>query len=378
MVLTLEDRFEEAMDRFLQGTERITKMLIYITGLPVAAVMLVFMGAYILGYAEFAQSLAEQLTWLWFPALIGVATLVLRAVRPPPDGEPRWGWALLLVSFLVAGPLLALRFNIPPVGLGLYVCQRFHLLPLLLLAVPVALGLDDLARRANIASTRIAPYATGLAVLGLVALTATSLVWLRGVHSPAMDRGIRNVLRSLPPAAVLVVNSEDQCFGADYLQFVEGERPDVDVACWMVTSRQWYRDRLRRHGVPVDGAYQRELTPPQALAILQTGRPLFVDRGQATAVHMFPNYPFGTVIRLLPRGAKQPPLHVVVALNRTLFSLFDLEYPRPHQDDDYAAIAHRRYAITWVAMHAALEAAGDKDAAATALELASQLAPRRD
>lgn len=316
--------------------------------------------------------------WLWLPGILGLAILGVRAIKTAPDGEPRWGWALLLVSFLVAGPLLALRFNIPPTGIGLYVCQRFHLLPLLLLAVPVALGLDTVAHRARLASTRIAPLGTALAVLGLVALTATSLTWLRGMHSPAMDRGIRNVLRSLPPGAVLVVNSEELCFGADYLQYAEGERPDVEVACWMVTSRQWYRDRLINQGVPVSGEFRRELTPPQALAILQTGRPLFVDRHQATAVHTFANFPYGTVIRLLPRGAAQPPLHTVVELNRMLYARYDLDYPRPHQDDDYAAMAHRRYAITWVALTAALEAVGDKEAAAIAIDLATQLAPRRD
>ena len=320
--------------------------------------------------------------WLWLPGALGLGMLGVGIARPQATGETRWGWALLLVCWLVAGPVLAFRFNIEPTGLGLYVCQRFHLLPLLLLTIPVALAFDQLGERLapRIRSERLrsAAFGTGLGVIVFLALTATSLPWLRGVHSPAMEMGVRNMLRSMPPDAVIVVNSEDLCFGADYLQHATGERLDVEVACWLVTSRQWYRERLRKRGVPVPGAYSLQLTRAQAEAIFATGRPLFVDRSHMSIITQLPNYPYGTVVRILPRGETPPPLHEVIALNRTLFAAFDLDYPRPGWNDDYAATAHKRYAITWQILTSALEKVGDKEAAAETLELAKQLAPVRE
>jgi hypothetical protein len=63
--------------------------------------------------------------WLWGPAGLGVAVLVVRSFRKVDEGEPRWGWAMLAASFLLAGPILIARFNVPPVGIGLFICQRF-------------------------------------------------------------------------------------------------------------------------------------------------------------------------------------------------------------------------------------------------------------
>lgn len=320
--------------------------------------------------------------WLWLPGAMGLVMLGIRIVRPTSTNEPRWGWSMLAVCWLAAGPILAFRFNIEPVGLGLYVCQRFHLLPLLLLAIPVALAFDRIGEilAAKIGGERPsrAGLMTGLGVLLFVALVMTSLPWLRGVHSPAMEIGVRNMLRSMPQNAVIVVNSEDLCFGADYVQHVTGERPDVEVACWLVTSREWYRERIRRRGVPIEGAFSLQLTPAQAEAIFATGRPLFVDRSHIGILTHRQSYPHGTVVRVLPPSEKPPPLHEVVALNRKIFAAFDFDYPRPGWDDDYAATAHKRYAITWQILMAALEAAGDSEGAAEALELVKQLAPERE
>jgi hypothetical protein len=185
------------------------------------------------------------------------------------------------------------------------------------------------------------------------------------------------MLVSLPPNAVVAVNAEDLCFGADYLQAAMGERPDVVVACWVVTSRAWFRARLAAHGVPVSGTYSPELTVAQAEAILATGRPLLVDRSPTAVLATLPSYPYGILVRVLPKGQAVPPLHEIVALNRKLFEVFDLDYPRPGWDEDYAAVAHRRYAITWDRIAKALDAAGDRAGGADAHELSRQLAPER-
>jgi hypothetical protein len=318
--------------------------------------------------------------YLWGPAAFGVAMLFYRCVRPGA-GECRAGWIALALSWTVAGPLLALRFNVDPEGLGLYVSQRFHLLPLLLMSIPVAIGLQLAGGRvaARLGSRLTSSAAiTVVSVLVVLASTIASLPWLRAVHSPAMQLGVRNTLRSLPANAVVIVHSEDLCFGADYLQHVEGQRIDVVVVCWTVTSRDWYRERLAADGVTLTERFDSELSAKQAEALLATGRALFVERSHKAVAEALPSYPYGILTRVVSRGEATPSLREVVDLNRRLYESFDLDYPHPRRGDDYAAAAHRRYAATWVTLARALDHAGDAQAAADALELAARLAPARD
>lgn len=303
-------------------------------------------------------------SWLWLPAIAGVAMLAIRIRRP--IGESRWAWAMLAASIALAGPLLVARFNIDPHGIGLYICRRFHILATLLLTVPVAAAFDVACARL----TR--PVAAGAAaLLGFALLAIAGLPGLARMHSPAMERGVQNLLGSLPPAAIAVVISEDQCFGGHYLQLARGARPDVAFVCSELLRRDWYRARWAGRGL----ALPSDPGAPLGEALLRTGRPVFVDRGLTGILAAFPSYPFGVLHRVLPRGTAPPPPHDVAELNRELYRAFDLDYPRPGRDDDFAAVAHRRYAASWAAISHLLDAAGDRDAARDALDLARQLQP---
>jgi hypothetical protein len=216
--------------------------------------------------------------------------------------------------------------------------------------------------------------ATALAALGFVALSVAALPRVLRLHSPAMELGVRNLLRSLPPGAIAVVISEDQCFGGHYLQLVRGERPDVALVCSELLRRDWYRARWARRGLvmPFDpGA-------PLGEVLLRTGRPVFVDPGLTALRAKFPSYPFGVVYRLLPTTMAVPPPSEIAVLNRDLFRAYDLDYTQPHKDDDFAAVAHRRYTATWAAIAVLLDAAGDRDQASDAFEVARSLQPVRD
>jgi hypothetical protein len=273
---------------------------------------------------------------------------------------------MLAASIALAGPLLVLRFNIDPHGIGLYICRRFHILSTLLLTVPVAAAFDVACARL----TR--PVAAGaVALLGFVLLAIAGLPGLARTHSPAMERGVQNLLGSLPPAAIAVVISEDQCFGGHYLQLARGARPDVAFVCSELLRRDWYRARWAGRGL----ALPSDPGAPLGEALLRTGRPVFVDRGLTGLLAAFPSYPFGVLHRVLPRGSAAPPPHDVAELNRELYRAFDLDYPRPGRDDDFAAVAHRRYAASWAAIAHLLDAAGDRDAARDALDLARELQP---
>ena len=315
--------------------------------------------------AALAATIARS--WLWLLAVGGVAMLAVRIRRP--IGESRWAWALLAASFVLAGPVLVARFNIDPQGLGRYVCERFHVLPTILLAVPVAALLDLVCAR--LARPAIA---TGAAVLGFAVLSLASAPGLARVHSPAMELGIRNLLRSLPPSSVVVVIDDDLCFGGRYVQLVGGERPDVAVVCGGMLPWPWYRAVWARRGLLLAD----DLGPSLGVALLRTGRPSFVDRRQTRLLTAYPSYAFGITRRLLPPGTEPPRPRDVAAINREIYRGYDLDYPRPGPDDEYAAVAHHRYAEGWVTIASLLAAGGDREAAAEALELARALLPADD
>lgn len=185
---------------------------------------------------------------------------------------------------------------------------------------------------------------------------------------------MQNLLRSLPPSAIAVVISEDQCFGGRYLQLARGQRPDVSFICSELLRRDWYRAAWAKRGLVMPS----DPGAPLATSLLRTGRPVFVDRGLSGVLAAFPSYPFGVLYRVLPTGTAPPTPSEIALLNRDLYAGFDLDYDRPGRDDDFAAVAHRRYAAAWAAIASLLDATGDHDAARDALDVGRSLQPRPD
>ena len=60
---------------------------------------------------------------------------------------------------------------------------------------------------------------------------------------------------------------------------------------------------------------------------------------------------------------------------QSAFAAFDLDYPVPGREDDYAAHVHERYARTWRIIASALAAAKLAPQAQAAAELAQRLSP---
>jgi hypothetical protein len=300
--------------------------------------------------------------WLWLPILLGVVTLARRSLRDA-GGESRVAWALLAVSWLLPC-LLVLRFDVPPHGLGLYVCQRFHVLPAILLAIPISVGLAPLAERVTRAI--VAPL---VATVGVVALAAASLPYLGRVHSPAMELHAKNLLDSLPQGAVLIHGQDEFHAGIGYAQWSLGMRRDVVAITWPLTQFHWYRLRIYRRGVPPN------YLVPLAEAVLASGKPLFVDRLQRDVIASFPTHPYGSVIRVYPRGTRLPSVEEVYALNVELYSKFRLDYARPGPDDEYATEVHLRYRATWEMIATMLAKVGRPEDAARARATAERLGP---
>lgn len=300
--------------------------------------------------------------WLWAPAVAGVVMLGVRCVR----GTARLAFGMLALTFVIAGPLLVLRFNVPPSGLGLYVCQRFHVLPALLLAIPIALAVDRIpVRRAPLACTLAA-------TVGVAGATAVSLPYLARIQSPAVELSARNMLESLPPDAVVVHVQDELHAVPGYVQAALGERRDVVIVTWPMMTLDWYRDRIAARGLAHIQVGDKRHLIDDALA---RGRPVFIDRLQRDVIDAYPTYPWGALLRVLPRGSALPSAREMYELNDRLFGQFNLAYATPGPDDEFATEAHRRYAATWMIVAYALSKAGESELANQASARAHALAP---
>jgi hypothetical protein len=321
--------------------------------------------------AAFAVSVGRG--WCWLPAIAGLAVLAQRCVRPG-DGEPRIGWRMLALAFMVAGPLLAARFDLVPRGIFLYVIRRFHLLPALLLAPAVAGAFELAIARFG---ERLRPtVAAAIAVLGFATAALIAVPDLLRVRTPAVENAMRGMLRGLPPNAIVLGTGDIPHFGIGYLQDACGVRRDVVHVYWRSVQIHWYRDRLAQRGLVIDTSAKGAPSVRIAEQILASGRPLLVDTALGNVLKEFPSYPYGTLFRVLPRGQARPPLDEVAAQNHAWFAALDLDYPVPGPDDEYPTAIHEGYAETWRIIADGYTALGRPDAAAEAAAKMAELGPR--
>lgn len=327
--------------------------------------------------ADLGRSIARAWAWVLLP--IGVLGLVVGGAGTPAPSEPRAGRIALAVSLLLAGPILASRFDMPLDEVGRWITRRFHLLPITLLVVPVALGIDRCGRRlTSRLSPRLVASAPILIVVAIAAQGLTALPYLARFQSPAMQREVETVLRSLPERAVVLGGVNELDVGIRYLQLATGLRSDVVFVRWESLVIDWYRARFVRYGidfVPQPGeAFKLRL----AEHILATERPLFVGLGHGRDLEPLGRYPHGLVYRILPRGVLPPSAPEVFELNRAIFEGIDLTYPLPGPHDETATWTHAHYEDHWRRLGHALLRDGDRARAAAAYEIAAQLAPRRE
>jgi hypothetical protein len=312
--------------------------------------------------------------WLWLPLVAGLAIVVVR-IRSSRTGEPRAGWTALAVSFCLAGPLLVARFNIAPVGMGLAICERFYLLPLALLVVPVAAAFqhvgDAIAARVRLPLFERASLQNAVGVLVFAAAAGLSLPHLLATHSPAVQRGVENLLRSMPPDAVVIATADDVHFGSIYAQEVDAMRPDVAVVAWRMTTMPWYRELFARRGLLIDPYANGPEKPSIRVArqVFASGRPLFVDASLGNILTELRSYPFGMMFRVLAPETAMPTLDEILAMNRAVLAQFDLSYARPTLAAPYAVAMHIRYVRTWDVLARALRDANRIEEAREAREI---------
>jgi hypothetical protein len=178
----------------------------------------------------------------------------------------------------------------------------------------------------------------------------------------------------MPQDAVVVAKGDAAHNVVTYLQLAEGVRPDVTVVNWSMTWYPWYRARLAGRGIVFDDT-AKIASVGVVGKLLETRRPVFADLTMDHVLAAFPSFPYGVVIRIVPRGQVPPPIEAVFAINKRLLEGFQLDYPTPGPDDYHATVYQYQYVLTWRLIAERL-AAKHPDDAAWALAAADTLTPK--
>ena len=284
--------------------------------------------------------------WWYLPPIAGVAWLARACARGDrdPAGKTAWAWRGLAAAFVLCGPVLAACAGAEP---------RADAMSLAVLAPAVAVALDRglawLGARARLPGRLASP----LAHVAFALAIAPTVPAVTAAASPAYETGVRNLLRSLLPGAVVRVGDRDLYLGAVYLQRVAGERPDVAV----------------------EPAGDGDANAHACAELLAAGKPVFVDPPAATVARELPTYPYGIVLRVLPAGASVPSAAEQFAIEQHVFDDYDLDYALPGPHDELATAMHERYAAVWQAIASGLHAVSNDDEAEAADQYAQRIGP---
>ncbi|MGH7437004.1 MAG: hypothetical protein ACRENE_15125, partial [Polyangiaceae bacterium] len=141
-----------------------------------------------------------------------------------------------------------------------------------------------------------------------------------------------------------------------------GLRSDVTYIDPHLLGYDWYRNQAsQRLGSPI-------AKPAQALSgevalvdeAFSLGRPvLLTDTFDPELTKIFPSYPLGTLIRVLPRGASLPGPETVEQENVAVFATFR-SWDRTVRDDEWAAAVLPTYQRPWIALTRVFERSGDE------------------
>jgi hypothetical protein len=204
----------------------------------------------------------------------------------------------LAMGGLVCNLALALNYHRDPNGIGV-----FFLVSILALACCLAWGLQYLVERR-------APVRFRGALGPLAALGAAALVL--GAHWAGADRSQNriahqygsDILNGLPPGAVLIAEGDDASFILDYLQRLEGMRPDVRLYNRMGLGR----DLLEGQALDLDPARRMKLRLQlEAELLAAQERPVFYLYARRIPSQAHRLVPAGLCYRAWPAGQPFPP-----------------------------------------------------------------------
>jgi hypothetical protein len=309
---------------------------------------------------EQLADLVDQAPWLLLAAaMVGAARLVVRRPwRCSVDGSA------LLLAFVLAGPWGDALHVMKPYGIAHSVVERFYVLPMALVCIVAARGVDVVLARVRHRFAVAALACVSMVVYGAV----VALPEVREYTRPTVELYATNTLKSLPRDAALLGSGDHRFYGLLYAQDVLGLRRDVRYVDFALLPADWYRERVsRRLGVEIPTPDGAPIAANVVHALLSSGRPLFVANHVERLPRLVPRYPWGTVHRVLELRSLEPDPFAVEEKNLRLFEAMDREATRPADKWSWAGDLDGTYDAAWLDLAKTFEAAGMADQAAACL-----------
>jgi hypothetical protein len=302
------------------------------------------------------HSLGGATLWLGLPiAGVGLVRGFLR---------DRAGAIAITACWLLAGPAVLGTLVGRPVGIYALIIERMHILPTLVLSVPIAWGVDLLLERVPRRAQGWIAGAAGLAVLGLDLWRAPPRI--AEYERPTVEHYLQDTLAILPPRSMLVGIGDHRFFGFLVEQQVLGMRPDVVYVDANLVRTDWYRTRIAAalaDGVRA-GSGARELIAAEATA----GRQVYLtDSVEELTPPGFETVALGTVMKVLPPGSTLPAPEELERTNLDLARGFRRDPRRPEDPFSWAGEADGTYSRPWIALARAFGERGDTAAVSRCL-----------
>lgn len=178
-------------------------------------------------------------------------------------GMGLWGFGVLLwksprvflligLSGFLAGPFFLAWAGMPAISIVLKtILERFFMASFFLFAVGMGVGMAHLSKQLK-KSSGGKRYPKSVAALALVlVMTLPTLLLARNVRRlnfsafDLCERYGRDLLRTIPPKAILIVHGDNSLFSLWYLQRIAGVRPDVKILNANISPA--YADHIRVH-----------------------------------------------------------------------------------------------------------------------------------
>jgi Protein of unknown function (DUF2723) len=208
-----------------------------------------------MGGSPFARILALCISF----GLLAGTLIVLGAVRA--YRRQRWYFWFSLIAFICTGPFFAWisNLNLASAPSALFVLQRFFLLPLVVLAPLIALGvmwIAELIERTSPAPTRIVSLVSGVLLIVLVVNVVTNYRRIDQSGNRIARLYGEDIFHTLEPHAILLATGDAVAGTLTYLSIVEKKRPDVALILSPLLPADWYLGQLRERypdlAVPFD------------------------------------------------------------------------------------------------------------------------------
>lgn len=280
-----------------------------------------------------------------------------------------------LAAWLLCGPAFHALFNLPDTPAAVEIAARFDVMPHLVLTLLMGLGatwlVERLPSRTRLRGALLAALTVAAAAPGFLALPDAA-----PRRHVLTERYGRDLLRPLPPGAVLLIDGDAEFSALTWLQEVGAVRPDVGVLHLGLLGHRWYVEAMRRRTPALDLPF----TPGEARAreIVESahraGIALFGSMAVASRLAArWAVVPFGLGVQVLAPGSRPPTTAALEAIQRALTEdVARRTWPRVEPTATEARVLEA-YGAGWSQLALAYDAAGQRGLAARARTAAAAL-----